>query len=161
MNTIKKNTPKSNISKSNEKEVIALVTEKVFKNTTSKSGNPVLKSALESRLYANYNVNGTTSIVLSALSTLNTPKKKAYNRIEFLEGIENLKKDRAKGKDSTYWLRLEKLYSTYGGRSSNPDKKINPVLSGLKSNLNKGIIKGFNLEEIGSDVQRKAFGFAI
>lgn len=136
-------------------EEIALVDAKAFALEATRSGSPLLKGAIESRLYENDRVNGTTLIVIAALAASESEKgKKVFGLFEFDKGIKALT---AKG--SAFWTRLENNWNRGDNRSASPAKKIGPVLTGLKREIKNGYIKGFDASGIADEATRKVFGF--
>jgi len=134
----------------------SLVSDKVYSDTADKSGNPLIAENVSTRLYSNERVNGTTLIILAALSALEAKEKKTYSIIDFENGIKAIK---ANSFNNPAWKRLEANYKRGDNRSTSPVKKLNPVLSGLLRAGKNGLIKGFKADGIADIETRKVFGF--
>ena len=136
-------------------EKVSLISDKEYKEKANRSGDPLLISNSDSRYYENSRINGTTLIVLAALSGSGNKNKKIGIE-DFIKGVKALK---AENFGNSLYKNLEKNYRRGSNRSSDPAKKISPVLSALISRGKAGYIKGFNTEGIGDAETRKIFGF--
>jgi hypothetical protein len=137
---------------------ISLIGEKEYKVRSEKSGNPLLSGNVATRMYSNTRVNGTTLILIAALSASGIGKtgKKEALLPEYEEGIKNLRADNFRNE---FWKRLETNYKRGENRSSSPALKIGPVLTALRREITSGAIKGFNIAEIADESTRRLFGF--
>jgi len=141
-----------------EKKIVpSLISEKDYKTKANRSGDPLLISNSESRLYSNDRVNGTTLVLLAALSA-SGKKEKKIDIENFKIGVKVLKSDNY---GNAVYKNLEKNYNRGSNRSSDPAKKISPVLSALISRGNNGFLKGFAVDKIGDEATRKVFGFSF
>jgi hypothetical protein len=137
---------------------IVAIDSSEYLRRASLSGNPLIKAAVETRLYENGRENGTTAVLLAILATGNVADK--VTSIEVFADLYKALKDESFKADS--WLRLEKIYGKIpGNRSSNPAKKIGPVVTGLIREGKAGSLKGFAVEKIGTESLRKTFGFSF
>jgi hypothetical protein len=123
--------------------------------TATRKGNPLLVGNEKTRLYANGRVNGTTLILLGALSGGYTGKS-VIGLEGYRTGIAALK---ANNFSNPLWKRLEANWKRGENRSASPALKIGPVLSALAREVSKGAIDGFDLSGIGDLETRKIFGF--
>ena len=137
------------------KKAVSLISLKEYKERANRSGDPLLISNAENRYYENSRINGTTLIILSALSG-SGKKDKKIGIEDFIKGVKALKDNSF---NNPIYKNLEKNYRRGDNRSTDPAKKISPVLSALISRGKAGYIKGFNTEGIGDAETRKIFGF--
>ena len=145
----KKNTEKTNVD-----------TIKNYLAAATKSGNPLLVSNKNSRIYANSRTNGTTSIILAVLSTAGaTSDKSGTVKASLLEN--GLKVLRDKAFNVPQWKALKTNYSKIGGNSSSPEKKLGPVVSGLIREIRNGNLIAFDIRGISDSETRKLFGYKI
>ena len=147
-----------NDKKNTEKTTVDTI--KNYLAAATKSGNPLLVSNKNSRIYSNSRINGTTSIILAVLSAgESTVDKSGIVKASFLES--GLKVLREKAFNVPQWKTLKTNYSKIGGNSSSPEKKLGPVVTGLIREIRNGNLVGFSVKEISDSETRKLFGFTI
>ena len=146
-------------TKNNENKKIEYRVED-YLNRAQLSGNPLLVSNKETRVYSNSRINGTTSIILAVLAVAGAAQgKDGTVKASVLE--DGLRTLREKAFDVSPWKALKTNYSKIGGNSSSPEKKIGPVVSGLIREIRNGNLVGFSVREISNSETRKLFGFTI
>ena len=133
-----------------------LLSREEYLNRSGKSGNVLLKTDSVSRTYSNSRVNGTSLIILAALSA-SEERGPIFFGPAFKKGIEALK---ANNFGNPGWARLEKKWKRGENRSASPALKLSPVLSALRRELDLGTIIGFSADKIGDSDTRKVFGFS-
>lgn len=122
------------------------------------SGNPLLKSNAESKVYANPRVNGTSAILLAILGSIDGVRDTArlVTVAEFTSAFAAL---RSGNFAADSWARAEKNYSRIGGNSGSIAKKIGPVVTGLIREGKNGLLAGFDPKGIADEATRAIIGY--
>ena len=154
--------------KNGKKEKVSLVDRKTYENFARRSGEVILCSNEETRLYSDTRVNGTTAIILAAIAASGNAEKaeKIVTPETFRKGADILLSE--KGEERYEGRRIPKNrffelllsnWKTIGGSSRHPVLKIGVVLNPLRNR--DSYLRGFDVANIADAKTRELFGFKI